>query len=177
MPDTNTCPSSALRRPSRISTVVVLPAPFGPSRPKISRSFTRNDMPSTATRLPYRFRSPSTTMAWPWVSTSRFASSAWVIALMPETLSPGVLDLSGLRSQCLLENDDQLSRNEAKFAVDRQHASVVGAVVRVHAFDSTLVGMPGDHHLQGAGDAPPSVAAQHPGVAHFRIGVGPPDQV
>ena len=29
-------PASGARRPSRISTVVVLPAPFGPSRPKTS---------------------------------------------------------------------------------------------------------------------------------------------
>src|SRR2546421_11686348 len=102
---------------------------------------------------------------------------AGISMLMLETLSPGVLALSCFRSQCLLENDDLLARNEAKFAVDRQHASVVGAVVGVHAFDSVLRGMPRDHHLQGAGDAPPSVATQHPGVAHFRIAVGAPDQV
>src|SRR5438445_444779 len=65
MPATRARPSSASRSPSRISTVVVLPAPFGPSKPKISRSLTRNEMPSTATRLPYRLRSPSTTIANP----------------------------------------------------------------------------------------------------------------
>ena len=35
-PRTETCPLVRERRPSRISTVVVLPAPFGPSRPKTS---------------------------------------------------------------------------------------------------------------------------------------------
>ena len=35
-PSTRTSPPSGARRPSRISTVVVLPAPFGPSSPKIS---------------------------------------------------------------------------------------------------------------------------------------------
>jgi hypothetical protein len=35
-----------------ISTVVVLPAPFGPSRTKISPGSTENEMPSTAARSP-----------------------------------------------------------------------------------------------------------------------------
>ena len=35
-PRTVAWPPSGLRRPSRISTVVVLPAPFGPSSPKTS---------------------------------------------------------------------------------------------------------------------------------------------
>src|SRR4030088_800324 len=35
-PQTRTEPRSRLRKPSRISTVVVLPAPLGPSRPKTS---------------------------------------------------------------------------------------------------------------------------------------------
>ena len=34
MPRTLTSPPSGLRRPSRISTVVVLPAPFGPEQPE-----------------------------------------------------------------------------------------------------------------------------------------------
>ena len=34
-PSTDTDPDVAVRRPSRISTNVVLPAPFGPSKPMI----------------------------------------------------------------------------------------------------------------------------------------------
>src|SRR5438105_8397353 len=177
IPATSTRPSSVWRSPSRISTVVVLPAPFGPRRPKIPRSFTRNEMPATATRLPYRFRNPSTTMANPWVSSCRFASSVCVIALMLETLSPDVADPSGLRSQCLLEDHDQLSGNEAEFAVDRQHAGVVRPVIRMHPLDATFRGVARHHPFQGPGDAPPPVAVQHARVAHFRIAVGAPYQV
>ena len=48
-PNTLTSPASRFRRPSRHSMVVVLPAPFGPTRPKTSFSATENEMPSTAT--------------------------------------------------------------------------------------------------------------------------------
>ena len=47
-PKTVTSPLSGLRRPSMISRVVVLPAPFGPRMPKNSPSDTSNEMPSTA---------------------------------------------------------------------------------------------------------------------------------
>ena len=45
-------PSRASSRPSRISMVVVLPAPFGPSSPKHSPRCTSSDSPSTATTSP-----------------------------------------------------------------------------------------------------------------------------
>src|SRR5262245_29927807 len=61
-PRTSTVPPSGGRSPSRISTVVVLPAPFGPSSPKTSPFETWKLMPSTATRSPYVFLSPSTRM-------------------------------------------------------------------------------------------------------------------
>ena len=48
MPRTIASPASGARRPSRISTVVVLPAPFGPSSPKTSPARTSKSMPSTA---------------------------------------------------------------------------------------------------------------------------------
>jgi hypothetical protein len=38
------------------STVVVLPAPFGPRMPKISPSATENETSSTATTVPYVLR-------------------------------------------------------------------------------------------------------------------------
>jgi hypothetical protein len=48
--------------PFSILMVVVLPAPFGPSKPKNSPSLTVNDMPSTAVSSPNRFTRPSTSM-------------------------------------------------------------------------------------------------------------------
>ena len=41
-------PLSGVRIPSRISTVVVLPAPLGPNIPKTSPCWTKKDIPSTA---------------------------------------------------------------------------------------------------------------------------------
>src|SRR5262245_18984972 len=61
-PRTRTVPLSGRRKPASVSTMLVLPAPFGPTSPKISPSFTVNDTPSTATVRPYTFRRPSTSM-------------------------------------------------------------------------------------------------------------------
>ena len=48
-------PASAASSPSRISIDVVLPAPFGPSRPKHSPRCTSRSRPLTATTSAYRF--------------------------------------------------------------------------------------------------------------------------
>ena len=45
-------------------TVVVLPAPLGPSRPKISPSATLKDRSCTAVTRPKSLRSLSTTIMW-----------------------------------------------------------------------------------------------------------------
>ena len=45
-------PESGTRRPSIISMVVLLPAPFGPSSPKTCPGGTVNEIPSTARRVP-----------------------------------------------------------------------------------------------------------------------------
>ena len=45
-------PESGVRSPPMDSTVVVLPAPFGPRMAKISPSSTEKDTPSTAVRSP-----------------------------------------------------------------------------------------------------------------------------
>jgi hypothetical protein len=44
-------------------TVVVLPAPFGPSRPRTLPSATVRSTPASAVVAPKRFTSPSTTIA------------------------------------------------------------------------------------------------------------------
>jgi hypothetical protein len=54
-----------VRSPITHSTVVVLPAPFGPRMPKISPSATENDTSSTATRDPYVLRRCATSIAAP----------------------------------------------------------------------------------------------------------------
>ena len=61
-PRTEIAPESGTCRPSIISIVVVLPAPFGPSRPKISPFRTWNETPPTALTVPYDFRTSSTAM-------------------------------------------------------------------------------------------------------------------
>ena len=52
IPKTVAVPESGSRRPSRISIVVVLPAPFGPSMPKTSPRPTWKLTPSTALTSP-----------------------------------------------------------------------------------------------------------------------------
>ena len=51
-PRTVTAPLVGRRYPSRISTVVDLPAPFGPSIATDSPAATRNDTPRTASNVP-----------------------------------------------------------------------------------------------------------------------------
>src|SRR5690606_23611084 len=64
-PSTSTAPASGSISPSRISIVVVLPAPFGPSRPNRSPVCTSRSRPATATPSPYRLRSPrQRTASW-----------------------------------------------------------------------------------------------------------------
>src|SRR6266571_3964906 len=182
IPPTRAWPSSALRRPSRISTVVVLPAPFGPSNPKISRCLTRKAMPSTATRLPYRLRSPSTTIAKPSVCVARPESPGRAITLMPQPIIAAAsvearISDRGRRRHCLLHDDDHLARLEAQLAVDRQHAGIVGAVIGVHHRDSLLRRKARHQHLQHARDPSTAMAAQHAGVPHLGIAVRAPQQV
>src|SRR5512135_2727403 len=63
IPSTSTVPSSGCSSPSRISTVVVLPAPLGPSRPKHSPARTSRSRPATATTSLYRLTRPRQAMA------------------------------------------------------------------------------------------------------------------
>src|SRR5690348_784286 len=57
-PRTRTVPWSGRRYPSQISTVVVLPAPFGPRMPVTSPRAALSVSPSTAVVWPYRLTSP-----------------------------------------------------------------------------------------------------------------------
>ena len=58
-PSTRSEPPSARRSPCRHSTVVVLPAPFAPSRPTISPSSTSRSTPSTTVRLAVPLAQPA----------------------------------------------------------------------------------------------------------------------
>ena len=57
-PTTSAEPSSGCSRVERIRTTVVLPAPFGPSRPSTVPVGTEMSTPSSAVTLPYRLTSP-----------------------------------------------------------------------------------------------------------------------
>ena len=61
-PLTVALPAVGEMSPASIRTVVVLPAPFGPSRPKISPSPTVKAMSCTAVRRRKSLRRPSTTI-------------------------------------------------------------------------------------------------------------------
>src|SRR5690242_2512174 len=63
MPSTRIDPPAGLTRPSIALSVLVLPAPLGPSSPKISPSLIENDTPSTATLGPYVTRRSETSSA------------------------------------------------------------------------------------------------------------------
>src|SRR6266571_8582954 len=62
IPRISTSPRSGAVSPSRISMVVVFPAPLGPSSPKHSRALTVRSSPATATTSAYRFASPAQRM-------------------------------------------------------------------------------------------------------------------
>ena len=61
-PSSETVPEVIVFKPSIISSVVVLPAPFGPKMPKISPWRTAKEMWSTAVKSPYCLVRFSTTM-------------------------------------------------------------------------------------------------------------------
>src|SRR4051795_6881771 len=75
-PATVAAPASGWVSVTRTRTAVDLPAPFGPSSPKISPSGTVNVAPSSACTSPYRFRRPSTTIASTGSEPTRLTSAA-----------------------------------------------------------------------------------------------------
>src|SRR4051812_12016758 len=63
-PPTLAVPPSGRSRVARMRTTVVLPAPFGPSRPNTVPCRTARSTPSSAVVLPYRFTRPSARIAY-----------------------------------------------------------------------------------------------------------------
>ena len=63
--------------PSIISSVVVLPAPLGPTTPKVSPRWTEKEMSSTAVRLPYLFVRFRTSMLAGIGVSQRGSREAW----------------------------------------------------------------------------------------------------
>src|SRR5207244_2499093 len=94
-PHTAPGPARGRTEPTRILISVDLPAPFAPSRPKISPRPTSRLTPLRASMRPYRLRTPSTAMAGPaarW-SSSRRVSVAVIIGrssppVVPSDASP-----------------------------------------------------------------------------------------
>src|SRR5260221_3242836 len=87
-PQTRTEPPSGLRKPSRISTVVVLPAPLGPSRAKTSPASTENVRLSTTAQPLYDLTSPRTSTATE--SPVRVTASVTIGAYLYAQLTRGV---------------------------------------------------------------------------------------
>ncbi len=73
-PRTRTLPAVGLPMPMQHSRVVVFPAPFRPSSPKTVPRGTEKLIPATASTVPYRFTSPSTTIASLTVTVFAFAA-------------------------------------------------------------------------------------------------------
>src|SRR6266852_3243796 len=75
-PRTFAWPPVGFRRHSRISTVVVFPAPLGPRKANTSPFLRLNDMPLTATLSPYffeRFSTCTTLSGCPWRGAGRLS--------------------------------------------------------------------------------------------------------
>src|ERR1700693_5730866 len=77
----------------------------------------------------------------------------------------------GRRRHRLLQDHHHLAGFEAEFAVDREHASVIRAVIGVHVRDPLLGGVAGHEHLQHPRDAATAMAAEHTGVANLGIAI------
>src|SRR3954451_3696699 len=82
-PRTATSPPSRRRMPSRISTVVVLPAPLGPSSAKTSPPRTSRSRPSTTVRCPYRLTRPRTRTAGSSCDAGAVGPGAGAVVCMP----------------------------------------------------------------------------------------------
>src|SRR5690348_2900136 len=65
IPSTSTCPASGRVSPSRISIVVVFPAPLGPRSPKHSPRWMVRSSPATAVTSSYFLTSPAVRIAGP----------------------------------------------------------------------------------------------------------------
>ena len=160
-PRTEIDPSSGWRSPSSISTVVVLPAPFGPSRPNTSPAATSKLTPSTALMSPYVL----------WTSSTRMTGTATVVVVVIgrslSTARSGVLGYpprtcrrQGIGSEALAE----VRRDVAVVAVGFVQPPSVRPMMPCRDLDEGGAGGPGDplglvHEL--AADAPLAGAAIH----------------
>src|SRR5687767_6920322 len=75
-------PPPGRRIPAIARSVVVLPAPLGPTSPTISPGFASNERSWTATASPYRLEKPATSITTAEYSTER------VQLLWPDTAEP-----------------------------------------------------------------------------------------
>src|SRR5215469_17657041 len=91
VPRTVTSPLSRCRYPSRISTVVVLPAPLGPSSAKTSPCQMSRSTPSTAVTSPYVLRRPLTCTLTP----DEVAGSGLAAVFMTLSLGPPIRGHNG----------------------------------------------------------------------------------
>src|SRR4051812_29401999 len=110
MPQTSMWPASGSRSPMTHSSVVVLPAPFGPRRPKISPSWISNVTPRAASTPSYRFfRSRTMTFAAMCSMTGLPALLEPRRELHQTVVRVDVIDVLG-RHQLMLDEDGRRHR-------------------------------------------------------------------
>ena len=83
VPRTDTSPADRIRKPSRISMVVVLPAPFGPSRQSTSPLSISKSTPESTSLSPYRIRRSRTVTT---VVMAAFREGIWVWCTQERTI-------------------------------------------------------------------------------------------
>src|SRR5438132_8890001 len=93
-PKTETLPPVGRKRPSISRMVVVLPAPFGPRKPKVSPARTEKEALSIPRRRPYRLVSSRASMTTSISGSGRFVPRSGDVLGVP-----AAIDVRALRSQ------------------------------------------------------------------------------
>src|SRR5579885_1604313 len=112
-------------RPSIADSVLVFPAPFGPSKPNISPDRTEKLSPSTATRAPYvtRSRSTSSTDAGSRVGAGEGKCRASTVGSADKVMAVALI-----RSEDLLDRNPERPRDDKGERQARVVAFVLDAV-------------------------------------------------
>src|SRR5205823_1991156 len=129
-------------RPSRILTVVVLPAPFGPRKPKPSPGCTLSVRSCSATVRPYSLRRPT-------ISSAGAGSRSTAVAISPLGLvetAGNALQVAGLQA---VAGQAEGARTGA--GLPQKGAADAGVVVEDHARagEAAAYGRVGPAHLVG----------------------------
>src|SRR5690242_3459428 len=153
-PSTRTSPASAARSPVQTSTVVVLPAPLGPSNASTDAAGRSRSRPSTAVTGPNRLTSPRTVTA--------AALTGSMLATHRRMPGEGVdVDTGGALDPAALPEDQNREHHQRR---DERERQLEGAEVEVGARGRH------DHGQHGRR------GQQRPPVARQRAGGGERDE-